>query len=579
MIRKEIENLLYESAKKQNIQGEFCVSFSSLPNICDFQCNSCFVIAKKLGTNPLDLANLIVSKINNLNDHFNFSVAKPGFINISLSKSGIEHMAKTLNNISLDIAHGKKVFLDYGGPNIGKAMHIGHMRSFNIGEAFKRLYKKLGYEVICDIFLGDWGMPMGLIMAMLEKEGTLIDYISCKKTLTLEVMNIAYPKASLLKGQDEKFKQRAEELTLAFQKKQQPYYDFWKKLREVSVCEIKRVCNLLNVDFDLWNGESDANQYIPTVLKIFEEKGLSRISEGALVVDVAEKGEQIPIPKKSPDEIQRYENPMPPLMLQKSNGGDMYATSDLATIYYRNKNFKPDILHYFTDVRQNQRFVQIFRACKKAGISPQEQQLWHTGFGTVNGKDGKALKTRDGNNMQLNDLLNVLYEKAEQKLVENGVIYDQDLKRKIGNAALKFADLANSVEKDYNFDIDRVLSFEGKTGPYIQYTACRIKSILSKAPKFEENYAFTNDYQKNVLLALNRMSASYKICFESKSLNDLCASLYDVASAFSSLYNACHILSEQDKNLQSAHLTLIKLVLKFIEDGCYILGIEVPEKM
>lgn len=578
MIRKEIEKLLYESAQKQNIEGEFCVSFSSLPNLCDFQCNSCFVIAKKMGLNPFDLANNIVNNIPN-NEYFNFSVARPAFINISLTLQGLEHLAKNLSKISYDIADGKKIFLDYGGPNIGKAMHIGHMRSFNIGEAFKRLYKKLGFDVVCDIFLGDWGMPMGLIMAMLEKEGSLDDYINEKKPLTLEVMNVAYPKASLLKSQDEEFKHRAEELTLAFQKKQQPYYDFWKKLRNVSVSEIKKVCKLLNVDFDLWNGESDANEYIPTVLKIFEDKGLSRISEGALIVDVAEEGEQIPIPKKSPDEVQRYENPMPPLMLQKSNGGDMYATSDIATIYYRNKDYNPDILHYFTDVRQNQRFVQIFRACKKAGISPAKQQLWHTGFGTVNGKDGKALKTRDGNNMQLNDLLNMLYEKAEQKLIENGTEYDEDLKRKIGNAALKFADLSNSVEKDYNFDIDRVLSFEGKTGPYIQYTACRIKSILSKAPKFEENYSLTSEYHKNVLLALNRMSASYKICFEAKSLNDLCASLYDVASAFSSLYNACHILSEQDKKLQSAHLTLLKMVLKFIEEGCFILGIEIPEKM
>ena len=578
MIRKEIEKILCDAAKKQNIDSEFCVTFSALPSLCDFQCNSCFVLAKKLGKNPFDVANQIVGSVES-NKFYHFSVARPAFINISLTQQGLKHMAECLLNANYNFAQGKKIFLDYGGPNIGKAMHIGHMRSFNIGEAFKRLYKKLGFKVVCDIFLGDWGMPMGLIMAMLEKEGTLEKYMSGQMPLTLDVMNRAYPKASLLKGEDENFKQRAESLTLAFQNKQQPYFDFWKKLRDVSVTEIKKVCKLLNVDFDLWNGESNASEYIPTILKIFEEKGLSRISEGALVVDVAEEGEQFPIPKKTPDEVQRYENPMPPLMLKKSNGGDKYETSDIVTIYFRNKEYNPDILHYFTDARQNQRFVQIFRACKKAGISPEGQLLWHTGFGTINGKDGKALKTRDGGNMQLNDLLNMLYEKAEQKLVENGTAHDDDLKRKIGNAALKFADLSNSVEKDYNFDIDRVLSFEGKTGPYIQYTACRIKSILAKAPKFEENYNFSSEYHKNVLIALNRLSASYKICFEAKSLNDLCASLYDVASAFSSFYNAYHILSEQDKSLQSAHLTLLKMVLKFIEEGCYVLGIEVPEKM
>lgn len=577
MIRSEIQKLLCEAAKTQNIDENFCVSFSAMPNLCDFQCNSCFAVAKKLGKNPYDLACQIVEAIPQ-NQFFTFSVARPAFINITLTNQGLTHMSQVLLSQQFNLGGGKKIFLDYGGPNIGKAMHIGHMRSFNIGEAFKRLYRKLGFETVSDIFLGDWGMPMGLIMAMLEKQGVFDDYYSGKKQLTIEVMNTAYPQASQLKTQDEKFKQRAEQITLFFQQKQQPYYDFWKKLRDVSVAEIKKVCRLLNVDFDLWNGESNASEYVSTILKIFEEKKLSRISEGALVVDVAEEGEQIPIPKKSPDEVQRYENPMPPLMLKKSNGGDKYETSDIATIYYRNKFYHPDIIHYFTDARQNQRFIQIFRACKKAGISPQEQLLLHTGFGTINGKDGKALKTRDGGNMQLSDLLNMLYEKAEQKLVENGTEHDDDLKRKIGNAALKFADLSNSVEKDYNFDVDRVLSFDGKTGPYIQYTACRIKSILSKAPKFKENYNFSAQH-KEMLISLNRLASSYRICFENKSLNDLCGSLYDLASAFSSFYNSCHILSEQDKSLQSAHLTLLKIVLKFIEEACDILAIEVPDKM
>ena len=577
MIRGEIQKILCEAAKTQNIDENFCVSFSAMPNLCDFQCNSCFAVAKKLGKNPYDLACQIVEAIPQ-NQFFTFSVARPAFINITLTNQGLTHMSQVLLSQQFNMGGGKKIFLDYGGPNIGKAMHIGHMRSFNIGEAFKRLYRKLGFETVSDIFLGDWGMPMGLIMAMLEKQGVFDDYCFGKKKLTIEVMNTAYPQASQLKTQDEKFKQRAEQITLFFQQKQQPYYDFWKKLRDVSVAEIKKVCRLLNVDFDLWNGESNASEYVSTILKIFEEKKLSRISEGALVVDVAEEGEQIPIPKKSPDEVQRYENPMPPLMLKKSNGGDKYETSDIATIYYRNKFYHPDIIHYFTDARQNQRFIQIFRACKKSGISPQDQLLLHTGFGTINGKDGKALKTRDGGNMQLSDLLNMLYEKAEQKLVENGTEHDDDLKRKIGNAALKFADLSNSVEKDYNFDIDRVLSFDGKTGPYIQYTACRIKSILSKAPKFKENYNFSAQH-KEMLISLNRLASSYRICFENKSLNDLCGSLYDLASAFSSFYNSCHILSEQDKSLQSAHLTLLKIVLKFIEEACDILAIEVPDKM
>lgn len=578
MIKTQIEQLLNEAALKAGVEGKVSLSFSSMPERCDFQSNSCFSLAKQNGTNPFKLASSIVESLQQ-DERFIVEVAPPAFINIKLTDKGISELAKTLYLTPItQLGAGKKLLIDYGGPNIGKAMHIGHMRSFNIGEAFKRLYKALGFEVISDIFLGDWGMPMGLIMAWLEKEGTLNDYIACKKELNLQVMNTAYPQASKIKAVDDAFKARAEEITLAFQHKKQPYYDFWKRLREVSVSEIKRVCRLINVDFDLWNGESNASDYIPEVLSIFKDKNLLKESEGALVVEVAEKGEHIPIPKKTPDEVQRYENPMPPLMLQKSNGGDMYATSDIATIYLRNKLYNPDIIHYFTDSRQNQRFTQIFRACKKAEISPIDQQLWHTGFGTINGKDGKALKTRDGGNMQLLDLLNMLYFSAEEKLIANGTSYDDELKRKIGNAALKFADLQSSVDKDYNFDIDRVLAFEGKTGPYIQYTVCRIKSILAKAGEFEENFNFSPLHRK-VILMLNKLKTSYLTCYNEKSLNSLTAALYDAASEFSSFYNSCHILSESDINLKNAHLTLLKITLKALTDGCQILAIEIPEKM
>lgn len=578
MIRKLLEQKLNNAAKTENLPQSFSVSFSGIPAMCDFQSNSCFVLAKQLHANPLDIAQKIVANLQNDED-FIFEAVRPAFINIKLTDKGINKLAQ---DIKLDkvgrIGDGKRIYLDYGGPNCGKAMHIGHMRSFNIGEAFKRLYKKLGYDVISDIFLGDWGMPMGLIMAMLEKEGTLDDYIAGKLPLTLDVMNVAYPKASKLKSEDEKFKARAEEITLLFQHKTQPYFDFWKRLRNTSVSAIKQVCQMLNISFDLWNGESTANEYIPEVLKIFREKNLVRQSQGALVVDVAQEGEQIPIPKKSPDEVQRYENPMPPLILQKSNGGDMYATSDVATIYLRNKLYHPDAIHYFSDARQNQHFTQVFRACKMAGISPENQQLWHTGFGTVNGKDGKALKTRDGNNMQLLDLMNMLYSKAEEKLIANGTEYDENLKRQIGNAALKFVDLSSNVEKDYNFDIDRVLAFEGKTGPYIQYTACRIKSILNKAGEFEENFNLLPEHRK-VILALNKLQSSYALSFEEKSLNSICTSLYEAASEFASFYNTCHVLSEPDLQKRSAHLTLLKLTLDALTRGADILGIEIPQKM
>ena len=576
MIREEAEKLLNAAAKSCGAGEDFCVVFSNMPN-CDFQCNSCFAAAKKLQTNPFELAQKIVENLKS-SKNFEFSVARPAFINIRLTEKGLKALASEIAYQKPE-SKDKHIFIDYGGPNLGKAMHIGHMRSLNIGEALKRLYKNLGYKVTSDIFFGDWGMPLGLIMALLEKEGKFQDYLKGALPLTIEVMNRAYPAASKLKDEDAAFKARAEEITLAFQNKQHPYYDFWKKLRQVSVAEATKVCKLLGADFDLWNGESDASGYIDEVIEIFKQKGLARESEGALVVDVAEEGEQIPIPKKSPDEVQRYENPMPPLMIQKSNGGELYATSDIATIYYRNKLYHPDVLHYVTDARQAQRFTQIFRACKKAGISPAGQELLHTGFGTMNGKDGKPFKTRNGGNVGLLDILQMVQDKVEEKLKQNGTEYDADVKRKIANAAIKFADLSNVVEKDYIFDIDKFISFEGKTGPYIQYTACRIKSILQKAEESEESFDFYTPEQKAVVMGLAKLKQSYQTAFNEKSLSGVCTALFDVCKNFSSFYTAEHILSESDPAKKAVKLSLLRLTLKEIEQACDVLAIEVPQKM
>ncbi len=576
MTKENLEKLLNDAAKKCGISESFSVVFSNMP-VCDFQCNSCFSVGKILKINPFDLAEKIVEKIKS-NECFEFAVARPGFININLTEKGVEKLAREIFEVKYP-KQSEHIFIDYGGPNLGKAMHIGHMRSFNIGEALKRLYRKLGYKVTSDIFFGDWGLPLGLIMAMLEKEGTLDKYISGQLPLTIEVMNQAYPQANKLKELDSSFNARAQTLTLAFQNKTQPYYDFWKKLREVSVAEVKKVCKLLNADFDLWKGESDANDYIDTVVKIFKEKGLARQSEGALVVDVAEPGEQIPIPKKTEDEVQRYENPMPPLIIQKSNGGDLYATSDIATIYYRNKLYNPDIIQYLTDVRQSQRFVQIFRACKKSGISPSTQQLWHTAFGTMNGKDGKAFKTRSGGNVSLLELFEMVQDKVEEKLKQNNVDFDAGLKRKIANSAIKFADLSNVVEKDYIFDIDKFTSFEGKTGPYILYTACRIKSILSKTQQFDLNFNFYSKEQKNVVINLARLQQSYKSAFYERGLSSICNALFELTRAFSTFYNYEKILAEDDKGKRDIKLSLCKLTLKEIISACDTLAIEIPDKM
>lgn len=583
MIKEEIELLLNNAAVKAGYgEASLTTSFSALPEVCDFQCNGCFALAKKLGKNPLEIAENIVKNIEN-NVNFEFFALKPAFINIKITEKCLSLLAQKLlqdPNMGIEKIGNKKVLIDYGGPNIGKAMHIGHIRSFNIGEALKRLYRKFGFTVVSDIFLGDWGMPLGLIIAQLEDEGVLEFYFQGKgkkPMLTLEMMNAAYPKASLRKAEELEFRAKAESYTLKFQRGEEPYYSIWKELREASVEAVKKTSHKLNADFDLWNGESTASPYFDEVIKLFKDKGLAKVSDGALIVDVAEEGEQIPIPKKSPDEPQRYENPMPPIILQKSNGGEMYSTYDIATIYYRNKLYKPDILHYVADNRQSQHFTQVFRACRKAGFAPET--LIHTGFGTMNGKDGKPFKTRDGGTLKLEEFLSSIQDKAKEKLKANNVAAGEDISLKIAIGALKFGDLSTSVEKDYVFDVDKFLAFEGKTGPYIQYTICRIKSILTRAQEEGGEIIISSAEEKNIIISLLKLISSYKICYEAKSLSALCAACYDLASSFSVFYNSCHILSESDETKRKSYLSLLVLVKKALENALDTLAIEVPEKM
>ena len=487
MITNEIEKLIKEGAKKAGYDETFSVSFSNAPKLCDFQCNDAFALSKKYKKNPFEIASEIINNIKK-NDDFIFEVVKPAFINIKLTDKKLEDIA---NEMLKDERGGlekhsksQKVVLDYGGANVAKALHVGHLRSPIIGESLKRLYKLLGDEVISDVHLGDWGLQMGLTELQLYSDGVLDFYFTGKgkePKITLEMLNEAYPKASARKNTDEEFKKQADEWTLKIQEKKEPYFQIYKKIREVSVSKIKEHYKELGATFDLWLGESDADEYIDKALGIIEKKGLSRISDGALVVDVALEGENIPIPKKDENEEQKYKNPMPPAILKKYNGGVLYATTDIATILMRNKSYKNiDRIEYIVDGRQKNHFTQVFRVCKMAGISPENQQLIHVGYGTMNGKDGKPFKTRSGDTIKLEDIINLLIEGASKKLTENNVNYDKALALKIGVGAMKFGDLINSVSKDYVFDLDKFLSFEGKTGPYLQYTVVRINSILNK---------------------------------------------------------------------------------------------------
>lgn len=586
MISEEIEKLLNEGASKAGYEEKLSVSFSNMPKLCDYQCNGCFALAKKYSKKPFDIASEIVDSIEQ-SDLFEFDVAMPAFINIKLTDKALSKIANEyLNDEMGGVEKHKekqKVILDYGGANVAKALHVGHLRSPIIGESLKRLYKLMGDDVIADVHLGDWGLQMGLTELQLYEDGVLDYYFKGEgeePAITLDMLNEAYPKASARKKDDEKFKEEADAWTLKIQNKEQPYYSIYKKIREVSVKEIKKHYGELGATFDLWYGESDAAPYIDRAIKIIEDKGLTRESDGALVVDVAVEGENIPLPKKSEDEEQRYKNPMPPAILKKYNGGVLYATTDIATILMRNEMYKNvDRIEYIVDMRQKNHFVQVFRVCKMSGISPEEQELLHIGYGTMNGKDGKPFKTRSGDTIKLEDIINMLVEKAGDKLKSNGVEYDRDLALKIGVAAMKFGDLINNVDKDYVFDLDKFISFEGKTGPYIQYTAVRINSILNKANLEGGEFFISNDEEREIIRSILKLNSSYEICYKEKSLSSLCSATYNLASAFSTFYNNHSVLNESDINIKQSYISLLRLVKNKLKQALNVLAIEIPEKM
>ena len=586
-VQEDIVSILKKSCGELGLDADkMSVTFSNLPEKCDFQSNFCFLMAKELKTSPIELAEKIVKNIKN-NKKFEFFAEKPGFINIILKNEYLSSLSNELlaqEKVGLE-EHKKKmnVMFDYGGANVAKELHVGHLCSPIIGEGMKRLYKLFGHNVKSDAHLGDWGLQMGLTILQLQEDGVLDYYITKKgkePTITLDMLNIAYPKASARKNVDPEFKSRADEMTKNIQDKIEPYFTVYKKIRQLSIKTIEKLYKELGAEFDFWYGESSCDKYTDTVVDMFIEKGLARESEGALVVDVAQEGEHIPIPKKTEDEEQRYKNPMPPAIIKKYNGGDLYATTDIATIYMRNKDFPNlDEIIYYTDNRQNMHFEQVFRCCKMAGISPEGQNLIHIGFGTMNGKDGKPFKTREGTVVKLDDVINLLIEKASEKLLSNGVKPTRELALKIGVGAMKFGSLSNFVTKDYVFDIDRFLAFEGKTGPYIQYTVARINSILAKSKEEGGEIIIESGEEKQIVQNILKLNSAYQICFDEKSLNTLCLASYELASAFSTFYNNHHILNEKNEKKRKSYLSLISLVKKALVQALWTLAIDVPEKM
>ncbi len=591
-----IKNILHKALEDAflHLNYEFddlSLTFSSKEG-ADFQCNSAFAIAKKSHQNPEVVASSIIANLNQ--DVAEVSFAKPGFINFKIKDEALSKcLNKALSNerLCLDkLENPIKVVMDYGGANVAKELHIGHLRSPVVGESLARLHKILGNEVITDTHLGDWGLQMGLTIAQLHEDGYIDGYFDKSKQnkqITLDTLNEEYPKASKRKNEDDEFRKKAETYTKFVQDKKEPYWSVYQSIRKISVERIKANYENLNCYFDLWYGESTVSDYIDGVVKMFVDKGLTRIHEGSIVVDVAKDGENIPIEKKNPNDPQLYKNPMPPVYLKKSNGADVYATTDIATIYQRNKDFAPNRIMYVVDKRQASHFERCFRAVKMAGIDLPNQEFEFVGFGTINGTDGKPFKTRSGDTIKLEDIINIITDGARKKLKENGIENNDELALQIGVSAMKFGDLSNFVSKDYIFDIDKFASFEGKTGPSIQYTGARINSLLKKAGVADNLNGLANlnlidvadDNQRAIAINFLKLQDSYYSCYKDSSLNALCLALYDFSSSFAKFYNDTRIISEKDDKKKNSYLALSYFVLRAIKQASWVLAFEIPEKM
>jgi len=585
-IKNLLQQKLKDAYKKCGFQFDPQVVFSARPEMCDFQSNNVFQLAKELKNNPVEIGKQIVDNIDASEGLFTVQFVPPAFINFTLTNEGLNLYANTIKvdkNVGINRqSHRDTVFIDYGGANVAKELHIGHLRSPIIGESLSRLNKLLGNTVITDTHLGDWGLQMGLTIAQLEDDGYLDGSFGKgkNKPINLDTLNEVYPKASKRKGVDPEFRKKAEDYTLYIQNGKEPYTSIYKEIREISVVDIKKSYDELGCNFDYWYGESHAEPYVDRVVELFENKGLSEVSEGATIVNVANENENIPTDKFDADGKPLFKNPMPPMILKKHNGADVYATSEIATILMRNEMHKLDRLIYLTDNRQATHFKQVFRASKMSGISPEKQELIHIPFGTICGSDGKPFKTRSGDTIKLQDIINLVTNKAKEKLEQNGIIGNEKLAKQIGICAMKFGDLSNFVSKDYVFDLDKFTSFEGKTGPYIQYTAVRIKSVLNKANyKGKAEINISSQEEKNIIIQILKFIESLEVSYNDNSLNALCLALYDLCASYSNFYNNIKILTEKDDAKKQSYLELSNLTLKVIEIGAYILAFDIPDKM
>lgn len=561
------------------------VTLSNRPDLCEYQCNGAMAAAKAYRKAPIMIANDVVAALDGSICIEKVEAVAPGFINIILDAEFVAAFLKEMaGEEKLGVSepeHVKTIVVDYGGANVAKALHVGHLRPAIIGESVKRIGRYAGHKVIGDVHLGDWGSQMGLVMMELKKRQPELPYFDEEfegeypeeSPFTIEELGEIYPTASAYAKEHEDFKEEALQATYLLQNGHRGYTALWRHIMNVSLPDLKKNYSALNVEFDLWKGEADAKPYIADMVDYLKREGYAHEDQGALVVDVKEETDTKEIP---------------PCMILKSDGAALYATTDLATLVEREKLYQPDQVIYVTDKRQEMHFEQVFRCAKKTGIVREETELKHIGFGTMNGKDGKPFKTRDGGVMRLEELVGDINDKMYGKIVENHTIAEEEATetaKKVGLAALKYGDLSNQAAKDYVFDVDRFISFEGNTGPYILYTIVRIKSILAKYAemgKAVENCLLQKAESasgKALMLEVAKFNQVIENAYEELAPHKVCAYIYDLSNAFNRFYHETKILSEENEEKQAGYIALLSITKKVLEACIDMLGFEAPERM
>lgn len=582
LITEEVKNA-FQNAGYDSSYGR--VTLSNRPDLCEYQCNGAMAAAKAYKKAPIMIAKDVVEQLLGSQALEQAEAVNPGFINLKVSGDFVAQYLTAMrlsDHLGVEKAkEPKKMVLDYGGPNVAKPLHVGHLRSAIIGESIKRMGRFLGHEIIGDVHLGDWGLQMGLIITELHKRQPDLVYFDenyqgeypQEAPFTIGELEEIYPAANAKSKEDEAYKAEALEATHQLQMGNRGYRALWRHILKVSVTDLKRNYANLSVDFDLWNGESDVQDYIAPMVKDLKDRGLAYEDQGAVVVDVKEDTDT---------------KEVPPCMILKSDGAALYTTTDLATIVERMEKYQPDEILYVVDKRQEMHFVQVFRCARKAGMVKDDTKLSFLGFGTMNGKDGKPFKTRDGGVMRLENLIREINEEMYKKIVDNRSIKEEDARataKIVGLSAIKYGDLSNQASKDYIFDIERFTSFEGNTGPYILYTTVRIKSILNRYTEEGKNVGDTvvkapvGDSQKALMLETAKFNSVVVNAFEEKAPHKICSYIYELANAFNRFYHETKILSEEDQEQKQSFIALLVLVKDVLEACIDMLGFTAPERM